>query len=612
MMRRREQRELLEAMLAASADDLTDAQAARFSQLVVQDDGLAWYAAQILSQQAWLCSHSAVSCVGVESNEQRETIDWLAEMSSGAVEAPCVALSETNDAAFERERHLNQVQRQLPGIWSSWRGSSWLTPTMAAALLLIGAVVGWLATRWDFSQGQDRVAAVHVVPPAAHLGGGNVPFSPYAARFVQGTACVWGPGTVPPNHDGGRVRSGESINLMEGLAEIKVDLATGGDATLQIEGPARMFLTADGFPSLTLGKFTAMVHPGFGDFALETPFGQVFVEEESSLGIAVHGLEVEVHVFSGAVEVASPWTSGLNKLERFAIGAGKSFRLTAADGTAMTFTRGVADPASFASQMTMVSDRLRIPTAYVDAVKRAGPLVYWRFEDASDGKIRNEVGKRFQGVVVGSPSWSIQDGNRAIEFGTSLTDNVLQDCVEATDPFGDLMGDSYTVELWLKPSHYHLGTLVSFVRNEPSSTSRGDHGMLLELGGPLITPSTIEHPGRIRFLHRDPPSSDPTTGTSVFSRSPYELRKWAYVVAKKDGPDMRLYVNGQQVAEAEDPSKLSGGLTVLIGQLDRYRNWRPFVGQLDELAIYSRALGDDEIRHHYELVRPPDPPRDAI
>ncbi len=617
MTQRKRQRELLHIMLAASAGDATEEQTTRFSQLVVEDDSLAWHAARLLGQHAWLGLRGAMARAAdgaVDSDaSELSTAEWPADFADVLAAEHCQMLADVESPVGEEAVRPAAAPGASCGGPAPWRQMGWVAPAIVAAtLFFVGAFVGRVATRWDISPGQGRVATADTVA-AGDDAVVNAPFpSPYAARFVQATACVWGPGTVPPSHYGGRLRSGESINLMEGLADIEVDLTTGGTAKLQIEGPARMFLTTDGFPSLTLGKFSAVVHPGFGDFALETPFGQVFVEEESSLGIAIHGLEVEVHVFSGAVELASPWTSDLNNIERFTIRAGESFRLAAADGAAMKSTRGVADPASFASQTTMVSDRLRVPDSYVREIERAAPLVYWRFEDAVDGVIRNEVSDCFHGVMAGAPGWSMQDGNQAIEFGTGLTSESLRAYVEASDTFGDLIDDDYTVELWVKPSHYHLGTLISLGRNSLDDSKPGTHGMLLELGGPLMTPSTIEHPGRIRFLHRDPPSDDPSMGTSIFSDTPYELRRWTYVVAKKQGPKMQLYVNGRQVAEAEDFSELPDNLTVLIGQLDRHRGWRRFVGQLDELAIYNRALREDEIRSHFELIRPSVLPHDTM
>ena len=221
-----------------------------------------------------------------------------------------------------------------------------------------------------------------------------------------------------------------------------------------------------------------------------------------------------------------------------------------------------------------------------------------------DGAIPNEVGDEFRGVVFGSTSWAQQGNNRAIEFGAGLAGDVIHARVESSDTFGDQIADSYSIEAWVKPSHYHLGTLSSLVRNSDDTKQPAAHGALLELGGPLTTPSTIEHPGRVRFLHRDPPSGEPLAGTSCFSQAPYNLRRWEHVVAVKDGGEMRLYIDGELVAKANDNTKLAPNMTLLVGQLDRNRDWRRFVGQLDELAVYNRALSDGEIRTHFRLVRP--------
>ena len=67
---------------------------------------------------------------------------------------------------------------------------------------------------------------------------------------------------------------------------------------------------------------------------------------------------------------------------------------------------------------------------------------------------------------------------------------------------------------------------------------------------------------------------------------------------------MRLYINGVQVAEGEDPSDLPAGLRLLVGRLYPSREVRPFIGQLDELSLYNRALTSQEIEAHYRLVRP--------
>jgi hypothetical protein len=585
------EREVTEIVLAASAGEATDAQLARLSELILADDALALFTVQLWNQEAWLAWHGSQS-------HTDELLAQLALMRSTPAAGSARDSDEPLPTSARRQSPHVSVLRSDASTHLPLLG--WLLPGMSvAAMVGVGVLVGGLLTWWAIRSGVDRVAV--------NLQSGNP--SPFVARFVQGTACIWSPDTVTPRFEDGNLRRGESLNLMEGLAEIELELATGGKATLQIEGPARMVLTADGTPSLNLGKFAATVYPGLGEFTMDTPFGQVTVLKESSLGIAVHGLDVEVHVFDGQAMFVSPWSPDGNSIERFTIDAGDSLQLSIADAVAMKATPGKADPGRFVSLTTMISDQLDISSDYVAAIKQAAPIVYWRFEDSKDGKIKNEVGEHYNGVVSGAPEWVSQGENRAIELGGGLTNESLQAYVESSDPFGNVIHDSYSIEVWIKPSHYHLGTLVSLARGVPGGS---DHGVLLELGGPLTTPSTIEHPGRIRFLHRDPPSSDPVAGTQCFSKSSYELRRWEHLVAVKDGGEMRLYVNGKMVAKADDNTALADNLTLLIGQLDQHRDWRRFVGQLDELAVYNRALSDAEIRTHFQLVRPKKTARQAI
>ncbi|HEY4232057.1 MAG TPA: LamG domain-containing protein [Lacipirellulaceae bacterium] len=387
------------------------------------------------------------------------------------------------------------------------------------------------------------------------------------------------------------------------MAEIEMTLPTGGSAKIEIEGPAKMVLTTQGAPSLSFGKFSASISAAYGEFVLETPCGQVLVSEDSSLGIAVFGTEIEVHVFTGRAVVASPWASETRAPEKFTVETGKSIRLSASDSGQFKVERHSANPEYFASQISMSSDELSIPPEYVKDILHASPLLYWRFNGAPDGTVRNEIGERFRGKVVGSPKWVRENDNQTIEFGADGTNAVQKAYVKSTDSFDDLLSANYSVEVWIKPSHFHLGSLVSFVQDSPIHGEVGMHGMLLELGGVGTMPTLIEHPGRIRFLHRDPPSNDITLGTSCFSRTPYELRKWTHIIAAKDGPEMRLYINGELVAAGQDKSELSPGLLMIVGQLDQQRTMRAFIGQMDELAVYNRALSAEEAQQHYQRVR---------
>src|SRR5262249_42760141 len=136
--------------------------------------------------------------------------------------------------------------------------------------------------------------------------------------------------------------------------------------------------------------------------------------------------------------------------------------------------------------------------------------------------------------------------------------------------------------------------------------------MIAELCGPLSGPVNsndpmMPSPGRFRFLHRNPPGMG--GGRSCYSNAPYALRKWQFLTSVKDGPEMRLYIDGKLVSTGTDPTPLPDGMQVLIGQLfphdpQRVLATRPFVGELDEVAIYDRALSEKELNRHFQLARP--------
>ena len=482
----------------------------------------------------------------------------------------------------------------------------WFVSATSAALLLgIGAAFGALGAYWIGAGQRPAPLSANFAARESGGEGRGVYLASYEARLMHGTACVWGPEMRSRLSSDDNLRSGDALNLIEGLAELELSWPTRGSATLRLEGPAGLVLMADGGANLNYGKLTANVDLQYDNFALETPLGRIVVANDARIGVAASTGAVEVHVFQGEAEIVSPWTSGTRTLDKLVVRAGRSIRLAATEAGTVNVARGRASLSHFASQVSMSSDLLDISDEYVADVKQAAPVSYWRFDTPVDGLVRNEMGDKYHGRVAGEPDWVDERGNMTIQFGTGLDADVLRAYVVADRPWEGVASHSYSIELWAKPSHYHLGALAGLVSPPGNEkVAQGLHGVLLELGGPRAFYSSIEHPGRVRFLHRDPPSYEFALGTSCFSKTPYGLRQWQHIVAVKDGPEMRLYINGEVAASAEDNTPLSDGLELLVGQLDRERDWRPFVGQLDELAFYDRALSDPEIQRHYHLVRP--------
>src|SRR5262249_42270349 len=155
--------------------------------------------------------------------------------------------------------------------------------------------------------------------------------------------------------------------------------------------------------------------------------------------------------------------------------------------------------------------------------------------------------------------------------------------------------DNYSIEMWIKPSYCQLGSVFLLVQCDPDPNSDKVplHGAIVELIGPASYSSASQvQVDRIRFLHRSPPGMAPNTGTSCYSDRQYTPRIWQHVVAVKDGPAMKLFLDGKLVAEATDTTSTPRDLRVLIGQLYTFSTGpnagvRPFVGELAEVALYD-------------------------
>jgi hypothetical protein len=221
--------------------------------------------------------------------------------------------------------------------------------------------------------------------------------------------------------------------------------------------------------------------------------------------------------------------------------------------------------------------------AYADAVRKSKPLGYWRLADIAGktaaGAVESNASARYEGGValylpgpVGSGLAAGDDANRAPQFaGGSL--HVAAAAV----------GQAYSVEFWFcnaLPVDAREVTACLFLRGA-GSASADDR---LTIGG------ANSSPGRLTF------SSG--AGEPLVGQTQLQPNRWRHVVAVRDGPQVRVYLDGRsgpeiagEIAEV-DPAPVG--------------DWRfggdeqfSLEGKLDELAIYGRALTADEAAQHF-------------
>lgn len=462
------------------------------------------------------------------------------------------------------------------------------------AVLAVGGLAGW-AIRSSISEPARNLAQVEPVSTAvAHLSLAN--------------GCDWGGGSPRAWTVGGGVQSGDEITLYEGIAEFR--LASG--VSLSIEGPTTLVMTSANSLLLQHGKLTAYVPWAVSDFTLITAACRL-TASDAEFGVYAAGGDVDIHTFSGEVLATSEFQDSLvgeiasggpqktaegSEFLASKIAAGRGLTLANKGGVTKVSRWHRADKDNFATKLTMAGS-LPINREYVESVMQSKPISYWRFEAIQDGFIRNEIEGQSPLKIFGDLRLIGDSTNRVAELGHPGADGYLLSDTGLILP----SSADYSVEMWVKPSHLQSGTLAVFLADFAQDHKERAAFLLAILGAKHEPGISQRYPGKMRFLHRNPPGPSATTGTSCFSSSNYALRRWQHVVATKQNGQMRLFIDGTLAATAEDTSPQASHFNVLVGRLSTSRQVAPLIGQLDELIIYDRALEEGEISKRLKLLK---------
>jgi len=97
-------------------------------------------------------------------------------------------------------------------------------------------------------------------------------------------------------------------------------------------------------------------------------------------------------------------------------------------------------------------------------------------------------------------------------------------------------------------------------------------------------------------------SGNGSSFTTVLTPQALPLGQWSHVAATHDGASLRLYTNGALAAQTTFAGGIfPGTVDAGIGAVPYQRSawYLPWIGQLDEISLYNRALTDDEIAAIY-------------
>lgn len=211
-----------------------------------------------------------------------------------------------------------------------------------------------------------------------------------------------------------------------------------------------------------------------------------------------------------------------------------------------------------------------------------GLAAYWRLDEASGATAADRSGEGNDadygpGVALDEPGL-IGAANAAVAL-----DGTADAYLDAGDVLDFAAGAPFTLEAWIQPDEFAT-PYPRLLMKEATDEAGNRQGYLLYIS---------KETGRLGFERwRDGEANVVTT------IDPIPLGEVTHVVAIYDGQAMRLYIDGEGVAEVPAGLGLSDTpFPFRIGA--RADSGSPFAGVVDEVAVYQTALTAETIRDHF-------------
>lgn len=213
--------------------------------------------------------------------------------------------------------------------------------------------------------------------------------------------------------------------------------------------------------------------------------------------------------------------------------------------------------------------------------REPGLVAHWQFEKTSGSIVSDVAGKHHGRIELGERASGGRRG-RGIRFDG---DRSLVYLFRHTD-FEPRTGD-FSVELWCRPDKL---TTTAILAHKMSPFAGGNAGWYLSL----------HKDGKLHIRLTETSERQMMAQTSV---SVVRFEQWNHVAAVRQGNTVRLYANGERVAEGVGPLGLDVCRygDIIVGSLwgNKYR------GLIDEMTYYNTALEDGQIARHFQEFATP-------
>lgn len=260
------------------------------------------------------------------------------------------------------------------------------------------------------------------------------------------------------------------------------------------------------------------------------------------------------------------------------------------DATATTDASGATDAKMDASDASNATDaktdakadaKADAGSTYAELTLSDAPLVYLRLNEASGAIAADATGHGNTGLLGNGHVFGVQgalagSADTALRFEGSFSGLDLGRTVDfaGTQP--------YTLELWAKIRKSDGVYRHLFKKSVGDIATRNAFGVYVQ-GGNLVFERIVNG----TYL-------DVRTATALL------MDRWAHIASVFDGTFIRLYVDGIEAARVADTRAAAAiDASCYIGCGDGF-DTNVFDGDVDEVAVYNKALTAPQLLHHWE------------
>ena len=223
-----------------------------------------------------------------------------------------------------------------------------------------------------------------------------------------------------------------------------------------------------------------------------------------------------------------------------------------------------------------------------DAAEDKNLVLYLSFDEGNGNAVKDLSGSKNDGVINGKIKWVNGKENNALEFGGDATQYVE---VQDSDSlhFGK---EPFAYMAWVKSKKF--GDYQSVITKR--HIMAGD-------GKPTAT-LFIHKEGNIFIEFRDS-----IQGMNAFDATDavLKLNAWHHLAWVKDDRELRVYVDGKlkQKMAHDRKGELTSTEPLRVGVHHYGNTWNaPFIGIIDEVAVFRSALNENDVRQFMESILP--------